>query len=54
MKTLGIEVIRPIVRRQKLLTRFYLQQKKEGPVITEADLQFTKVSLRLSKVQKKF
>ena len=43
MKTRGIEVIKPIVRSQN----FDCSRKYGGPLITENDLQFNKISLRL-------
>ena len=47
MRSRGIEVIKPVVRRQKPLTKliFICRRKAMGPVITENDLKFTKIKL---------
>ena len=55
MKTLGIEVIKPKVRKKtNKQIHFSCSRKDEVPVNTENDLRFMKTNLRLVNVQKFF
>ena len=49
-----IDFFKPIVRRLSRKLDYFLSREKGVPVITDAFVQFTKISLRLVNVQKNF